>query len=124
VIKYFILIAFCYSCTGSLKISKLYTREYYRKDDLTTNLRREYLEVNVFDSLFVWKRFDVENYRTDTIITYGVIKVNGKNINLIDTVNNKVFCLIKRGRTLFFYDCKKDNMSKYPHPFKSINTTK
>jgi len=110
------------SCSTSNIVGN-YSRTYKISAAAMTSTKKEKLIIKI-DSSFIWTDYKDEFSKIDSSLTYGIIKsTNGEKLYVLkDTVTIKEFCLFKKGRKLYFYDCSQGKKYRYSNPFVKENT--
>lgn len=116
-----ILILVASSCVPSNLVGT-YKRTYKISTSVMTSNKMQKLIIKA-DSSFIWTDYKDEFSKSDSSIIYGLIRSNdGSNLYVLkDTLTNNIFCLFKKEKKLYFYNCKQGKKYTYSNPFIKDN---
>ena len=115
---FIVVLTILISCASN-KLNGVYKREYEISGVVEKIFKKEKLIITG-DSSFLWIRYIVQpgGVIKDSSIEYGICKNKSKNLyTLKGSLGNNSFCIIKKNKGLFFYDCIIGKKLRYNNPF-------
>jgi hypothetical protein len=112
-----LLILMTSGCSNS-KIAGAYSRTYEICTGGIVSTTKQRLVIHA-DGGFILTDYKDKFALIDSTLSYGTVKSTSgiKLYVLNDTVTNNSFCLFKKGKKLFFYNCNVGKKYRYANPF-------